>query len=40
MLDSLAQLGPERSGAALDLYGSKLPVLMAWPHPDVVRAAT
>jgi hypothetical protein len=39
MLETLAYVGPERSGAALDLYGSRLPVLTAWPHPDVVRRA-
>jgi hypothetical protein len=39
LLDSLARLGPEHSGAALDLHGSRLPVLMTWPHPEVVRAA-
>lgn len=39
MLASLAQLGTERGGAALDLYGSKLPVLMAWPERDISRRA-
>lgn len=37
MLETLAHLGRERTGSALDLHGSTLPVLMAWPHPEVGR---
>ena len=39
MAETLRYVGPDRSGAALDVYGGKLPVLTEWPDRDVARRA-
>jgi hypothetical protein len=39
LVETLGSISPERARCAVDLYGSLLPVLQAWPQRDVERRA-